>query len=66
MEFTEDVYKNINTKKLYRVIDTVFIDSGDGLVESNLIVGIDGVKIVVPVERFDIEYVLFTAGEKIA
>jgi hypothetical protein len=66
MDFTEDVYKNIETDKLYRILDTVFIDNKNELIEANLIVGIDGVKIVVPIERFEVEYILFTVGEKIA
>ncbi len=65
MEFTEEVYKNRETGKLCRTLDTVFIDDGSELVESMLVVGIDGVKIVIPASRFEVEYFLYDPGEEI-
>jgi hypothetical protein len=65
MNYGEDVYKNTSTDQLYRILETVFISTKSDMIESNLIIGIDGVKIVVPIEEFETEYILFSAEEKI-
>ena len=65
IDYTENVFKNEKTGKLCRIVEDVFIDVGDELVEAVVTVGPEGVKIVIPKERFYHDFVEFYSGTKV-
>jgi hypothetical protein len=65
MEFTEEVYRNKETKELCRKVEALHINYNDNLEKAFVIVGIDGIKIAITADKFDRDYVLHDMGEKI-
>ncbi len=66
MEYTEEVFKDVNSGRLCRKIDKVKIMTDSGMTPSVLTVDIYGEKIAIPNEMFEKRYKLHDPGEKIS
>ncbi len=66
MEYTEDVYKNINSGILCRIENNnIKIHTRDNVMDGYMIVFIDGNRVAIEKGLFDLNYVLHEPAEKI-